>query len=77
MDKQGFIIKNMGDHYQVLINHMVVLSKENPFENFRQYLHDVGKEFDTALSKSVFGANLIGATENKEILIVDKNGNPK
>jgi len=48
------IIKNMGDHYVVLLNHAVTIGHEIPLENFKQYLNDLYKEFDQELTKTLF-----------------------
>lgn len=48
------IIKNMGDHYEVLLNHAVVIGKEFPLENFKQYLNGIYKEFDQELTKTLY-----------------------
>jgi len=48
------IIKNMGDHYEVLLNNLVILGHETPLENFKQYLQDIYKEFDQELTITLF-----------------------
>jgi len=48
------LIKNMGDHYEVLLNNLVILGHETPLENFKQYLQDIYKEFDQELTKTLF-----------------------
>ena len=48
------IIKNCGDHYEVLLNHLVTLGKEQPLMNFKQYLQDIYTEFDKELTKTLY-----------------------
>ncbi len=44
----------MGDHYEVLLNNLVILGHETPLENFKQYLQDIYKEFDQELTITLF-----------------------
>lgn len=39
--------------YSVSINHCIVISKENPFFNFRQYVENMLKEFDAKMSQTL------------------------
>ena len=43
----------MGDHYEVLLNNLVILGHDTPLENFKQYLQDIYKEFDQELTKTI------------------------
>lgn len=44
----------MGDHYEVLFNHALVISKDNAVNNFRQYLQAIEQEFNQELTKTLF-----------------------
>lgn len=48
------IIKKMNDHYEVLFNHIVVLSIDNTINNFREYLAGIEQEFNKELNKTLF-----------------------
>lgn len=54
MEKEGFVIADKGDHYKVILNHVVVLGKVNPLENFKQYLNAIYAEFDKELTKTLY-----------------------
>lgn len=44
---------NKDGTFSVSINHCVVVSKENAFFNFRQYVEDMIKQFDAKMSKTL------------------------
>jgi len=48
------IVKDMGDHYEVLFNHVVTLGKGQPLMNFKQYLQDIYSEFDREITKTIY-----------------------
>jgi hypothetical protein len=48
------IIKDMGDRYEVLLNHVVTIGKEHPLENFKQYLQDIYLEFDKDITRTLY-----------------------
>lgn len=48
------IIKKMNDHYEVLFNHIVVLSIDNTINNFREYLAGIEQEFNQELTKTLY-----------------------
>ena len=45
----------MGDHYEVLFNHVVTIGKGQPLLNFKQYLQDIFTEFDKEITKTIYG----------------------
>ncbi len=48
------IIKDTGDHYEVLFNHVVTIGKKAPLENFKQYLQDIFNEFDKEITRTIY-----------------------
>ena len=60
------IIKtNKDGHYEVIINHVVVIGKENPIEHFHQYATDLIKKFDIELTKHIHQV-ILNTSLNKE-----------
>lgn len=46
-------IQDNGENYTIQMDHVVVLGKQDPFFNFRQYVEDLCKEFDQNMSKTI------------------------
>jgi hypothetical protein len=46
-------IQDNGDNYTVQMDHVVVLGKQDPFFNFRQYVEDLIKHFDHDMTKTL------------------------
>lgn len=44
---------DQGDHYDITIKHCVVLGKQDPFFNFRQYVQDLIKDFDQEMTTTL------------------------
>ncbi len=42
------------DHYLVIMNHVVTISRVQPLEKFKEYLQDIYKEFDSKLTTKLF-----------------------
>jgi hypothetical protein len=48
------IVKDMGEHYEVLFNHVVTIGKKDPLGNFKQYLQDIFTEFDKEITRTLY-----------------------